>query len=77
VCRSIKAGLTDGELSNLIERLRNVLKSKNEDECKIFKFRDMHQVIGSIYLLQGDYKKSIEAFEKTLELFNVEKNKEL
>ena len=36
----------------------------------------MHQLKASIYLLMGEYQPAIREFNKTLELFNVEKLKE-
>jgi hypothetical protein len=39
--------------------------------------RDMHQLKGSIYLLLGEYRQAMVEFSRTLELFNVEKTKEM
>jgi hypothetical protein len=36
----------------------------------------MHQLKASMYLLMGEYQVALREFNKTLELFNVEKIKE-
>ena len=76
ICKSIRKD-TDPEVHvGSIEKLEKMLSSKTEDDCKIFKLRDMHQLKGSIYLLLGEYQVAAREFEKTLELFNAEKMKE-
>ncbi len=50
---------------------------KREEDCKIFKLRDMHQIRASIFLLLEDYQQAITEFESTLRLFNIEKTKEM
>lgn len=57
--------------------MNDLLENKKEDECKIFKLRDMHQIKASIYLILKEYQQAIKEFESTLKLFNVEKTKEM
>lgn len=42
-----------------------------ENECKIFKLRDMHQIRASIYLLLGEFEKGLLEFDKTLHFFRL------
>ena len=61
----------------ILKEVQSMIDSiKNEDEeCKIFKLRDMHQIKGSIYLLLGDFEESLKEFEKTLHFFRIEKKR--
>jgi hypothetical protein len=43
-----------------IARLDQLLSAKKEDDCKIFKLRDMHQIKASIYLILKDYHQAIK-----------------
>ena len=62
ICKNIRKG-TDSEIhvSN-IEDLEKMLSMKTEEDCKIFKLRDMHQLKGSIYLLLGEYQVAAREF---------------
>ena len=48
-----------------------MISTKTEEDCKIFKLRDMHQLKGSIYLILGEYKAASREFSQTIELFNI------
>ena len=53
VCKKIRKDTDPQTYLGQIELLDKLLSSKNEEECKIFKLRDMHQLKASIFLLLG------------------------
>lgn len=77
ICRRIKKDTPKETYLAQIEQLNKLIARKNEDDCKIFKMRDMHQIKASIYLLLGEHQQSIREFQRTLELFNSEKAREM
>jgi tetratricopeptide (TPR) repeat protein len=77
ICRRIKKGTGREEYQRHLEKLGQLVAMKREDDCKIFKLRDMHQIRASIFLLLNDYQQAITEFESTLRLFNIEKTKEM
>ena len=70
ICKKIRKHTTPEIYANQIEIIDRLVSSKNEEDCKIFKLRDMHQLKASILLLLGEYQAAIREFQKTLELFN-------
>lgn len=59
ICKLVRKQTTPQIYAQLIEKLDRLISTKNEDECKIFKLRDMHQLKASILLLLGEYQASI------------------
>lgn len=77
VCGGIRASTTPEEYLDWISKVDEVLEAKKEEDCKIFKLRDMHQLKASIYLLLGEYDQAEMEFGETLRLFGEEKQKEM
>jgi hypothetical protein len=40
-------------------KCESIILERNDDDCKIFKFRDVHQMIGSICLILKEYDQAI------------------
>ena len=77
VCQTIRGETSREELCEWIGKIDDVLEGKKEEECKIFKLRDMHQLKASIYLILQEYDSAEVEFIETLRLFGQEKQKEM
>lgn len=62
VCRNIRKETTREGYGRQLDVLDRLISCKREEDCKIFKLRDMHQLKASIYLILGEYETSIAEF---------------
>jgi len=53
ICKKIRKNTTAETYAAQIDMIDKLVSTKNEDDCKIFKLRDMHQLKASILLLLG------------------------
>ena len=53
ICRTVRKDTVTEEYGKLLAQLDKLISQKTDEDCKIFKVRDMHQLKASIYLILG------------------------